>query len=206
MERHGDAHRFELECAVRKGLHMRRCLIAGFVTSALLLAVPLFAQTKAKAENVPVIPHHVGARTSSSCRPTSTSAKASASPPIRRATCSSTRAAATRGCSSSTRTAPTSARSARASTASSSRTRSASIAQDNIWVVDEGTNMVIKFNPEGRVVMVLGRRPEPVAGRVRQHAAGGAAGEVPLRPARPTSPGTRRATSSSPTATSTRAS
>ena len=36
--------------------------------------------------------------------------------------------------------------------------------QDNIWVVDEGTNMVIKFNPEGRVLMVLGRRPEPVAG------------------------------------------
>ena len=36
--------------------------------------------------------------------------------------------------------------------------------QDNIWVVDEGTNMVIKFNPEGRVVMVLGRRPEAVAG------------------------------------------
>jgi hypothetical protein len=36
--------------------------------------------------------------------------------------------------------------------------------EDNIWVVDEGTNMVIKFNPAGRVVMVLGRRPEPVAG------------------------------------------
>jgi len=36
--------------------------------------------------------------------------------------------------------------------------------QDNIWVVDEGTNMVIKFSPEGRVLMVLGRRPEPVAG------------------------------------------
>jgi NHL repeat len=35
---------------------------------------------------------------------------------------------------------------------------------DNIWVVDEGTNMVIKFNPEGRVMMVLGRRPEPVSG------------------------------------------
>ena len=34
-------------------------------------------------------------------------------------------------------------------------------AQDNIWAVDEGTNMVIKFNPEGRVAMVLGRRPEP---------------------------------------------
>jgi hypothetical protein len=36
--------------------------------------------------------------------------------------------------------------------------------EDNIWTVDEGTNMLIKFNPEGRVVMVLGRRPEPVAG------------------------------------------
>ena len=36
--------------------------------------------------------------------------------------------------------------------------------QDNVWVVDEGTNMVIKFNPQGRVIMVLGRRPEVVAG------------------------------------------
>jgi hypothetical protein len=40
-------------------------------------------------------------------------------------------------------------------------------AQDNVWIVDEGTNMVIKFNPAGRVVMVLGRRPEPVAGAVQ---------------------------------------
>jgi hypothetical protein len=35
--------------------------------------------------------------------------------------------------------------------------------QDNIWAVDEGTNMLIKFSPEGRVAMLLGRRPEPVA-------------------------------------------
>jgi DNA-binding beta-propeller fold protein YncE len=35
---------------------------------------------------------------------------------------------------------------------------------DNIWVVDEGSNMVIKFNPAGRVVMVLGHRPEAVEG------------------------------------------
>ena len=34
--------------------------------------------------------------------------------------------------------------------------------QDNIWTVDEGSNMVIKFNPTGRVVMVIGRRPEAV--------------------------------------------
>jgi streptogramin lyase len=38
--------------------------------------------------------------------------------------------------------------------------------QDNIWVVDEGTNLVVKFNPAGRVVMVLGHRPEAVAGAV----------------------------------------
>ncbi len=38
--------------------------------------------------------------------------------------------------------------------------------QDNIWAVDEGTNMVIKFNPAGRVVMVLGHRPDVVAGAV----------------------------------------
>ena len=28
--------------------------------------------------------------------------------------------------------------------------------QDNVWAVDEGANMVIKFNPQGRVEMVLG--------------------------------------------------
>ena len=37
---------------------------------------------------------------------------------------------------------------------------------DNIWVVDEGSNTVIKFNPAGHVVMVLGHRPEVVAGAV----------------------------------------
>ncbi len=38
--------------------------------------------------------------------------------------------------------------------------------QDNIWAVDEGTNMVIKFDPQGRVVMVLGRRPNMLDGLV----------------------------------------
>lgn len=33
---------------------------------------------------------------------------------------------------------------------------------DNIWCVDEGSNMVIKFSPEGHVLMVLGRKPESV--------------------------------------------
>src|ERR1700680_4522486 len=37
---------------------------------------------------------------------------------------------------------------------------------DNIWTVDEGTNMVTKFSPEGRVLMVLGRRPPAGDGAV----------------------------------------
>src|SRR6266478_8838103 len=45
--------------------------------------------------------------------------------------------------------------------------------EDNIWVVDEGTNLVIKFNPEGRVVMVIGHRPDAVAGVVAQSPAPG---------------------------------
>jgi NHL repeat len=32
--------------------------------------------------------------------------------------------------------------------------------QDNIWVADKGSDMVVKFNPEGRVAMVFGRKQE----------------------------------------------
>src|SRR5712691_819552 len=32
--------------------------------------------------------------------------------------------------------------------------------EDNIWAMDKGSDMVIKFNPEGRVVMVFGRKQE----------------------------------------------
>jgi streptogramin lyase len=28
--------------------------------------------------------------------------------------------------------------------------------QDNVWAVDEGSNMIVKFSPEGRVLMTLG--------------------------------------------------
>src|SRR3954471_8273134 len=52
--------------------------------------------------------------------------------------------------------------------------------QDNIWAVDEGTNMVIKFNPQGRVSMLLGRRPESVEGVVATPPAG--APEPPAQP------------------------
>src|ERR1700730_12663725 len=32
--------------------------------------------------------------------------------------------------------------------------------QDNIWVTDKGSDMVVKFDPEGRVLMVFGRKQE----------------------------------------------
>src|SRR5216684_5753649 len=32
--------------------------------------------------------------------------------------------------------------------------------QDNIWATDKGSDVVVKFNPEGRVVMVFGRKQE----------------------------------------------
>ena len=36
--------------------------------------------------------------------------------------------------------------------------------QDNVWAVDEGTNMIVKFNPAGKEVMTMGRRPESAEG------------------------------------------
>jgi len=42
--------------------------------------------------------------------------------------------------------------------------------QDNIWVVDEGSSMIIKFDPEGRVLMTMGRKPEAVNNPVRPEA------------------------------------
>jgi hypothetical protein len=34
--------------------------------------------------------------------------------------------------------------------------------EDNIWVVDRGSSLVIKFAPDGRVAMVMGRKPEAI--------------------------------------------
>ena len=49
---------------------------------------------------------------------------------------------------------------------------------DNIWCVDEGGNVVIKFNPAGHVVMVLGRKWELVEGRPVQEEAAKAPARV----------------------------
>ena len=32
--------------------------------------------------------------------------------------------------------------------------------EDNIWIVDQGSNMVVKFDPAGKVLLTLGRTPE----------------------------------------------
>src|ERR671931_1343060 len=34
--------------------------------------------------------------------------------------------------------------------------------QDNLWVVDEYSSMVMKFDPQGRVAFLLGRKPESI--------------------------------------------
>jgi hypothetical protein len=47
--------------------------------------------------------------------------------------------------------------------------------QDNIWVVDQGSSQVIKFDPDGRIQLVLSRKPEAIA--VHPAAARGAAPE-----------------------------
>jgi DNA-binding beta-propeller fold protein YncE len=39
---------------------------------------------------------------------------------------------------------------------------------DNIWCVDEGANMIIEFDPQGRVKMLFGRKPEAVEGGAPQ--------------------------------------
>ncbi|MGH9144764.1 MAG: hypothetical protein ACRD2I_26800, partial [Vicinamibacterales bacterium] len=34
--------------------------------------------------------------------------------------------------------------------------------QDNIWIVDAGSNQIVKFDADGRYLLVLGRKPENI--------------------------------------------
>ena len=45
--------------------------------------------------------------------------------------------------------------------------------QDNIWVVDEMSAMVIKFDPQGRVALLLGRKAESLNNPPRAGGPGG---------------------------------
>src|SRR5688572_6054022 len=46
--------------------------------------------------------------------------------------------------------------------------------QDNVWTIDQSANQVVKFDSQGRVVLVLGRKPEAIAVRPAAPPAGGA--------------------------------
>src|SRR5262245_24194093 len=48
--------------------------------------------------------------------------------------------------------------------------------QDNLWVVDEYSSMVMKFDPQGRVAFLLGRKPESIQNPGRAGGAGGGEG------------------------------
>jgi DNA-binding beta-propeller fold protein YncE len=45
--------------------------------------------------------------------------------------------------------------------------------QDNVWTIDAAANQVVKFNPDGSVGLVLGRKPETIAVRPNTPPAGG---------------------------------
>jgi sugar lactone lactonase YvrE len=49
--------------------------------------------------------------------------------------------------------------------------------QDNVWVVDQMTNMVIKFDPQMKVALLLGRKAEAIPIPARPAAGGGGGGE-----------------------------
>src|SRR5215213_2907272 len=40
--------------------------------------------------------------------------------------------------------------------------------QDNVWTIDAAASQVVKFDPDGRVALVLGRKPEAIAVRPAQ--------------------------------------
>jgi len=48
--------------------------------------------------------------------------------------------------------------------------------QDNLWVVDEYSSMVMKFDAQGRVAFLLGRKPESIQNPGRAAGAGGSEG------------------------------
>ena len=48
--------------------------------------------------------------------------------------------------------------------------------QDNVWTIDEAASQVIKFDAEGRVALVLGRKPETINVRPAAGRGGGAEG------------------------------
>jgi len=48
--------------------------------------------------------------------------------------------------------------------------------QDNVWTIDEAANQVVKFDAQGNIALVLGRKPEAISVRPREPGAGGGGG------------------------------
>jgi len=142
---------------------MRRCLTFHLVVAALVCAVPAFAQQKATAQNVPEIPYDsvpnfikmppglylgeaIGVATNSKGH-----------------VLVYTRSANTRLFEFDQN--GTFVREIGEGAYNFEFAHSVRVdPQDNIWVVDEGTNTIVRFNPEGHITMVLGRRPPAVLG------------------------------------------
>jgi sugar lactone lactonase YvrE len=63
--------------------------------------------------------------------------------------------------------------------------------QDNVWTIDAAANQVVKFDAEGRIALVLGRKPETISVRPAQPGGGrggGAGGAAPGGPPAATPP------------------
>src|SRR6476660_9195492 len=142
-------------------IQMRRCFTAGALMAALLLSSPVFAQSKAKAQNVPEIPFDsvpnflkfppniylgegIGVATNSKGH-----------------VFVYTRSGETRLFEFDQNGAFV--REIGQGLYGFAFAHAVRVDKDdNVWVVDEGSNMVIKFNPDGKLLMVLGKRPDPL--------------------------------------------
>ena len=142
---------------------MKRILTWSFGL-ALLVAAPVFGQKKATVENVPEMPYTVGAELFETSSGRISRRIGRAWPPTPRDMSSSITAAPPPGCFEFDQ-AGNFIKEIGSGYYGFEFAHSVRVDKDdNIWTVDEGTNMVTKFSPDGRVLMVLGRRPPAVAG------------------------------------------
>src|SRR4051812_39612279 len=56
--------------------------------------------------------------------------------------------------------------------------------QDNVWTIDEAASQFVKFSPDGRVLLVLGRKPEAINVRPPAGRGGGEGGRGGGEPGR----------------------
>jgi hypothetical protein len=61
--------------------------------------------------------------------------------------------------------------------------------EDNVWTIDVGANQVVKFDPDGRVALVLGRKPETMSVRPEPPGAGRGRGRGQVGPPGSGTPG-----------------